>query len=129
MIRPNHRRRFLATRTFAEAAVDIVAAHFGVTAQAIRGPRRCRAISRTRAVAAYVLRNATPFSYPEIGVMLGGKDHSAVMSMCRRIEMALEVDSVLRWDLLQIAQLLAERKQIRLSSDTGVDPAKLLSPT
>jgi chromosomal replication initiator protein len=99
---------------FAEAALAIVCEHYGADLAKIRGLRRPRTIVRVRSVGAYVLRHATPMSYPEIGVMLGGRDHSTVIVACRRIERALLVDGVLKWDLLQIAQKLAERQQIRL---------------
>lgn len=114
MTRPDRRRRFLTRCSFAEAALVIVCTHFGVDVDKVRGRRRPQTIVRVRSVAAYVLRHATSMSYPEIGVMLGGKDHSTMITACRRVERALPVDGVLRWDLLQIAQLLAEKQQIRL---------------
>ena len=77
-------------------------------------------------------------SYPEIGAMLGGRHHSTVIHSCQRIEGALAVDGVLKWDLLQIAQTLAERQQIRLvlpsemkllEPPTGIEPAASPIPT
>ena len=138
MTRPDYRRRFLATRAFAEAALSIVCEHFGIHIYKVRGPRRPQTLARVRAVAAYVLRHATAMSYPEIGMMLGGRDHSTMIYACRRIERALAVDSVLKWDLLQIAQTLAERRQILLvlpsetkllEPPTGIEPAASPIPT
>lgn len=138
MIRPDRRQRFLATRAFAEAALAIVCAHFGVDVYKIRGPRRWRSLVRARSVAAYVLRHATSLSYPEVGAMLGGKNHSTMITACRRVEEALAIDGGLRWDLLQIAQALAEKQQIRLSlpsetkllePPTGIEPAASPIPT
>ena len=93
---------------------------------------------RARSVAAYVLRHATSLSYPEVGAMLGGKNHSTMITACRRVEEALAIDGGLRWDLLQIAQALAEKQQIRLSlpsetkllePPTGIEPAASPIPT
>ena len=94
--------------------------HFGVDIDKVRGPQRPQTLARVRAVAAYVLRHATAMSYPEIGAMLGGRDHSTMIYACRRVEKALAVDGVLKWDLLQIAQLLAEKQQVRLALPSGM---------
>jgi chromosomal replication initiation ATPase DnaA len=125
VIRPDRHRRFLTTQSFAEAALTIVCTHFGADIAKVRGLQRPQSIVRVRSVAAYVLRHATTLSYPEIGVMLGGKDHSTMIVACRRVEKALLVDGVLKWDLLQIAQTLAEKQQIRL---TLPSETKLLEP-
>lgn len=125
MIRPDRRKRFLVTRAFAEAALDIVCEHFGVPVDKVRGRRRFQTIVRVRSVAAWVLRHATAMSYPEVGAMLGGYDHSSMIVACRRVEKALAVDGVLKWDLLQIAQALAEKQQIRLALPGEV---RLLGP-
>lgn len=131
-MRAARRERFLSTQTFAFAVIDVVGDYYGVAAIAIRGPRRLRSTSRARSIAAYVLRHATTLSWPEIGAVLGGFDHSSMITAVRRVKKALADDGRLRWDLVRIAELLIERTQplalpprlqLLLEPPTGIEPA------
>ena len=69
-----------------EAIQKLVAGHFRIRVADLKGRRRHRAVARPRMVAMYLARELSGASFPEIGMRFGGRDHSTVISACRRIE-------------------------------------------
>ena len=63
-----------------------VAAHYGLGVDEIIGPRRARPLVTARHVAMYLTRNLTDYSYPMIGKVFGGRDHSTCISAVEKIE-------------------------------------------
>jgi chromosomal replication initiation ATPase DnaA len=61
----------------------------GCSLKMIRGPRRHKSVSAARAVTMWLLRNVAGYSFPQIGILLGGKDHSSVMTACKVVECQL----------------------------------------
>jgi chromosomal replication initiator protein len=86
--------------------VEAVANHFGVEVSAFEGKSRCRAISRPRQVAMYLLREETGASLPQIGAMLGDRDHTTILHGCERIAEMLEEDADLRREVVRLRQRL-----------------------
>lgn len=65
----------------------------GVSVELLRGPRRSRGIARPRQVAMYVMSERCPFtSFPQIGDMLGFRDHKTIMHGCGVIKRLLNED-------------------------------------
>lgn len=64
---------------------EVAAAH-GVSTAAIYGPSHARQPFRARAEAMWKVYHATKFSYPQVGRIFGGRDHTTVMNACRRYE-------------------------------------------
>jgi Bacterial dnaA protein helix-turn-helix len=110
------RRRFVSSLHFVNVVLEVVAAHYGVPVAAIRSHGNSPAIARVRHVAMYTLRHATTLSYPQIGLAIGGFDHSTVISACRGVERGLTEDPTLQWDLLHVAGLIADRTQVKLAA-------------
>ena len=52
--------------------------------------RRQRTISLARSVAMFLVRKTAKLSFPEIGMRMGKRNHSTVISACRRIERAVQ---------------------------------------
>lgn len=50
---------------------------------------RTKKLAEARCVAMYVARKTTGCSFPEIGSALGWRDHTTVMSGCKRVEKLL----------------------------------------
>jgi len=65
--------------------VDAVARHFGVTVEELCGKARHKEIVAPRHLAMYLLREDARLSYPQIGALLGGRDHSSVLHACEKI--------------------------------------------
>ena len=78
-----------------EDVIRSVAEHFGLRPAELKGRRRHRAISRPRQIAMWLCRQTLSKSYPEIGRDFG-KDHSTVISACRKIDEQIEVDAAVR---------------------------------
>lgn len=58
--------------------ITAVADRFCVTAADIIGPRRSKAIAEARHITCIILRESTRLSYPEIGTLLGRRDHQSI---------------------------------------------------
>ena len=78
-----------------EDVIRSVAEHFGLRAAEIKGRRRHRAIARPRQIAMWLCRKSLQKSYPEIGRDFG-KDHSTVISACRKVDDLIEIDATVR---------------------------------
>lgn len=56
-----------------------LAHHWGLTIGQIQGPRRSHSLARRRHIAMGLCRRYTDLSFPEIGRLFGGRDHSTVI--------------------------------------------------
>jgi chromosomal replication initiator protein len=56
----------------------------------------------------YLIREETDTSLPQIGELLGGRDHTTIMHGCDKIGTQIETDEQLRRDWLAIKQMLSE---------------------
>ncbi len=81
------------TSDMTAAAAD----YFGVSASDIHSDKKDRTVSLARAFAMYLIRRYTRLSYPEIGRMLGGKNHATVILACRKVEDHLKTNRQLKW--------------------------------
>lgn len=66
--------------------VMAAAAAWRMSVEDLRAPNRKRRYVYPRAAAAYVLRNRDGLSYPQIGQLLGGIDHSSVIHYMKRFD-------------------------------------------
>jgi hypothetical protein len=79
--------------------IAITSALTKVSQADIRGPRRDGFIMRARQAVYYVARKQRVHSYPQIGRMIGNRDHSTVIHGARKAEIIAERDPDYR-DLL-----------------------------
>lgn len=82
--------------------VSTVATAFGVTPERMLGRDRSREIALPRQVAMYILREVANVSLPQIGLALGGRDHTTVMYACDKVADLIERDDRLRRQIIQI---------------------------
>lgn len=80
-----------------DAALQAVCGLFGVSRADITGNKRTRRVTLPRQWAMYLLRQVTPMSYPEIGRAMGDKNHTTVLSACRRVEKQLADGKPIAW--------------------------------
>ncbi|MDF1562515.1 MAG: chromosomal replication initiator protein DnaA [Deltaproteobacteria bacterium] len=83
-------------RPDAETILRTVASFYNVRVSDLRSHRRHKQIAQPRQVAMYLTRKLTDLSFPDIGKSFGGKDHSTVMSACKKIERLLDEDIALQ---------------------------------
>ena len=86
--------------------INLVSDHFGVAVSALQGRGRSRAIARPRQIAMYLIREETGTSLPQIGGMMGGRDHTTVLYGCDKIAELIEEDGELRRDVMSLRQEL-----------------------
>jgi chromosomal replication initiator protein len=86
--------------------LEAVADHFGLASGALRGSSRSRAIARPRQVAMYLLREEVGTSLPQIGAMLGGRDHTTILYGCERIADLIEKDANLQREVVSLRRRL-----------------------
>jgi chromosomal replication initiator protein len=84
-----------------------VASYYGLDEGQLTGRSRARAVSVPRQLAMYLIREETGASLPQIGQLLGGRDHTTIMHGCEKIGAQIETDEQLRRDWLAIKELLA----------------------
>ncbi len=93
--------------------VETVAAYYGITVKEMISAARNKELVVPRQVAMYLLRQETDASLPEIGSLLGGRDHTTVLHGVERVKERLDTDDQLRRDLMH----LRERLYVNASSE------------
>ena len=86
-----------------------VARYFRLSREELTGPSRARTVSVPRQLIMYLIREEMHTSLPQIGELLGGRDHTTVMHGCAKIAAQIETDEQLRRDWLAIRELLAQK--------------------
>lgn len=113
---------------------QIVAQRYGVDFTVLISTRRDLKSMEPRHVAMWLARRLTPCSFPIIGRVFGGRDHTTVLHACARIDRLRENDPVLRkstdallaelrnrWGVLEVTRAkaddeLIERLRIELAA-------------
>ncbi len=81
----------------AEHIIETVAGYFGLAAADLRGNRRSQLVAGARAIAIYLMRQHSHLSFPEIGRILGDRNHSTAVAANQRVETRLTTGWLLRW--------------------------------
>ena len=69
-----------------EKIVTEVAEHYKLSIEKLLGRDRTKEVAYSRQIAMYLLREVSKISFPQIGEVLGGRDHSTVMSAIYKIK-------------------------------------------
>jgi chromosomal replication initiator protein len=80
-----------------ENIMQAVCNYFSLDQKDLMSGRRQRTISLARSVAMFLVRKTAKLSFPEIGIRMGKRNHSTVISACRRIERAVQKNEALIW--------------------------------
>jgi chromosomal replication initiator protein len=89
--------------------LDAVSRAFGITNDRLLGRERTREVALPRQVAMYLLREEGGVSLPQIGEMIGGRDHTTVIYACDKVNDLMETDDRLRRQVLKIREQLYSR--------------------
>ncbi|MBF0480512.1 MAG: ATP-binding protein [Desulfovibrionaceae bacterium] len=68
-----------------ERVIEVVGGHFGVAVKELTGPSRQKTVAFARQLALALCRDLTGLSYPALGRIFGGKDHSTVLYAVNKI--------------------------------------------
>ncbi len=69
-----------------------VALAHGLKVSHLRGQSRIARIAIARHEAMWLIREATELSFPDIGRLFGGRDHTTVLAACRKIQARVDLD-------------------------------------
>jgi chromosomal replication initiator protein len=89
-----------------DEVVRKVADSFGIPIDRMLGRDRSREVALPRQIAMYLLREEANYSLPQIGVALGGRDHTTIMYGCEKVADLLERDDRLRRQVIEIREQL-----------------------
>jgi len=86
--------------------INVVANTFGISLEKMLGRDRSRSVAFPRQIAMYILREEANISLPQIGEILGGRDHTTVIYGCDKIADLLERDDKIRREVIDIKERL-----------------------
>lgn len=89
-----------------EQIIDIIAGEFSVSTKELVSRSRTHRLAFPRQVAMYILREESEISLPQIGELLGGRDHTTVMYGYDKIADLLETDDSLRRKVINVREAL-----------------------
>jgi chromosomal replication initiator protein len=89
-----------------DQVLKMVSDAFGITVDQILARDRSRSVALPRQIAMYLLREEAQISLPQIGEVLGGRDHTTVMYGCEKVADLLEQDDRLRRQVVDIRDQL-----------------------
>ncbi len=79
-------------KTKMEKILDYICSETGIGRAEIKGPRKFRDLAYPRQEFCYLARTLTKRSLPQIGRVIGGRDHTTVMSAVRRVKERMDRD-------------------------------------
>jgi chromosomal replication initiator protein len=86
--------------------LEVVATTFGIDVERILARDRSRQVALPRQIAMYLLREEAQISLPQIGEVLGGRDHTTIMYGCDKVAELIEQDDRLRRQVVDIRDQL-----------------------
>jgi len=89
-----------------EHLINIIAETYGLSLERLIGRERTNEVALPRQIAMYLLREEANISLPQIGKVLGGRDHTTVMYGCDKISDLLERDDKIRRKVFDIKERL-----------------------
>lgn len=114
------RYRLNAPPKFSEI-LETVCAYYDVTPIHVMGPLKYVEFSRPRMIIYFLARKLTKMTLPQIGRIIGDRDHTTILYGAKRISKLAKNDDRLRDDLNILELKIAERSLNReYPSDTSV---------
>jgi len=86
--------------------IELVAKEWQTSVEALLGRDRSKKVAQPRQVAMYLLRKETDASLPQIGEILGGRDHTTVMYAIQKVSNDIETKTDLRKRVANVKQQL-----------------------
>ena len=95
----NSTKKMAASIKTYEELIDAVSSHFGIEKLSILGDDRKKENMIPRQVAMYLLKNRMNYTYERIGNIFSGRNHSAVLYSCKKLESILKKDQNLFYEI------------------------------
>lgn len=87
-----------------KAALQAVCNYYSIKVVDLKGSKRKREVARPRQVLMWILRNECNLTLEEIGLFLGGRDHSTVIHGVEKISQMYNSSEIIKKDVLGIKQ-------------------------
>ena len=94
------------TSVSVDQIIHLVASYYAIEVAALCGQGRSKELVRPRHVAMFLAREEAGASLPQIGVAMGGRDHTTILYGSNKISEEIEKDDGLRRDVLAIRDRL-----------------------
>ena len=91
--------------------IAILAKHLGFTKEIIDSHTRKKEIVRARDMIVYLLREYASMSYPVIGQLIGGRDHTTIIHAYRKIKSLLETKPIVQLELAGMIEMVKSIKE------------------
>lgn len=88
----------------------VIADYYNISVSDIKGRKRDKRIVFPRQIAIYISRELTDYSYPDLGIEFGGKDHTTIMHSYNTISDQLKTDSSLDSTINILVRSIKEAK-------------------
>jgi len=95
-----------------ELIMDVVCRYFGIEREALLSKSREKRVAYPRQLAMYLMRELAQRSLVEIGVSLGGRDHSTVHHGWRKMERSLAIDPETKRDVASLREMIERARQV-----------------
>lgn len=92
----------IPTEALVEKILSTTAAFYGVSVEDIKSKKKTESVANARHVSVYVIRNLTDLPFKKIGEILGGRDHSTIMSSINKIEIFIKTKKNVDSDIKKI---------------------------
>jgi len=89
-----------------DQVLNVVCLHYGLDISTLTSRQRSHDVALARQVAMYLLKEEMNCSLPQIGQILGGRDHTTALYGCQKIKAGIEEEDQLRRDVLSIRERL-----------------------
>ena len=80
----------------AEEIQKLVSKYFNIKMSDLKGKKKNNAVVLPRQIAMYIIRKKTSLSFPEIGDLFGGRDHSTVIHSIKKITGVYKEDNLVK---------------------------------
>ncbi|MBX3082991.1 MAG: chromosomal replication initiator protein DnaA [Anaerolineae bacterium] len=89
-----------------ERVLQLTASHFRLTVDDLASRKRTKDVALARQIAMYLAREETAASLAQIGLSLGGRDHTTILHGCAKVMNSLLSEPALAQDVRAIRDLL-----------------------
>ena len=92
--------------TSADEIIESVSDVFGVPVEKVMSRDRTRDVALTRQVIMYLMREEANVSLPQIGLAMGGRDHTTVIHACEKVASLLKTDNSFRSQVFRAKDMI-----------------------
>ena len=93
-----------------ESIQKVVSDNYQISVSDLKGKKRDKKFTVPRQIALYIAKEITEYTYSELGIEFGGRDHSTVMHSCEKIKELITTDASLN---SKIKLLIREIKEFK----------------